>query len=131
VREVLERPQLRLVPHVGYVSLFPFIGRLIPPVSYTDNLILKMMLELLFGASVFSYSGARKYKAIASFFFVCVVGGFVGFVHLVSLISQVYCLTQGSWILEKQLDLISNQSILWTDYGLRSLAKTRCIICSC
>lgn len=61
VREVLERPQLRLVPHVGYVSLFPFIGRLIPP---------------------------------------------------------------GSWILEKQLDLISNQSFLWTDYGLRSLAKT-------
>ncbi|XP_059445134.1 mannosyl-oligosaccharide glucosidase GCS1 isoform X1 [Corylus avellana] len=61
VREVLERPQLRLVPHVGYVSLFPFIGRLIPP---------------------------------------------------------------GSWILEKQLNLISNQSILWTDYGLRSLAKT-------
>ncbi|EOX99909.1 Glucosidase 1 isoform 2 [Theobroma cacao] len=29
-----------------------------------------------------------------------------------------------SWILEKQLDLISNQSILWTNYGLRSLAKT-------
>ncbi|KAK4597669.1 hypothetical protein RGQ29_015261 [Quercus rubra] len=29
-----------------------------------------------------------------------------------------------SWILEKQLDLISNQSILWTDYGLRSLSKT-------
>ncbi|KAG6653947.1 mannosyl-oligosaccharide glucosidase GCS1 isoform X1 [Carya illinoinensis] len=61
VRAVLERPELRLVPHVGYVSLFPFMGKLIPP---------------------------------------------------------------GSWILEKQLDLISNQSILWTDYGLRSLAKT-------
>ncbi|KAG2706653.1 hypothetical protein I3760_05G113800 [Carya illinoinensis] len=61
VRAVLERPELRLVPHVGYVSLFPFMGKLIPP---------------------------------------------------------------GSWILEKQLDLISNQSILWTNYGLRSLAKT-------
>ncbi|XP_075658252.1 mannosyl-oligosaccharide glucosidase GCS1-like isoform X2 [Castanea sativa] len=61
VREVLERPELRLVPHVGYVSLFPFMGRIIPPES---------------------------------------------------------------WILEKQLDLISNQSILWTDYGLRSLSKT-------
>ncbi|KAF5746454.1 mannosyl-oligosaccharide glucosidase GCS1 [Tripterygium wilfordii] len=61
VREVLEMSELRLVPHVGYVSLFPFMGRIIP---------------------------------------------------------------SESWILEKQLDLISNRSILWTDYGLRSLAKT-------
>ncbi|RDX71339.1 Mannosyl-oligosaccharide glucosidase GCS1 [Mucuna pruriens] len=30
----------------------------------------------------------------------------------------------GSWILEKQLELISNHSLLWTNYGLRSLAKT-------
>ncbi|CAI0381113.1 unnamed protein product [Linum tenue] len=61
VREALERPNLRLVPHIGYVSLFPFMGKIIPP---------------------------------------------------------------DSWILEKQLDLISNGSILWTNYGLRSLAKT-------
>ncbi|KAL3835679.1 hypothetical protein ACJIZ3_010415 [Penstemon smallii] len=61
VREVLEKPVLRLVPHIGYVSLFPFMGRLIPP---------------------------------------------------------------GSWILEKQLDLISNSSTLWTNFGLRSLSKT-------
>ncbi|KAB2045785.1 hypothetical protein ES319_D01G185800v1 [Gossypium barbadense] len=61
VREVLERPELKLVPHVGYVSLFPFMTRIIP---------------------------------------------------------------SESWILEKQLDLISNRSILWTNYGLRSLAKT-------
>ncbi|KAL2343449.1 hypothetical protein Fmac_004734 [Flemingia macrophylla] len=61
VRGVLERPVLRLVPHIGYVSLFPFMGRIIP---------------------------------------------------------------SGSWILEKQLELISNRSFLWTDYGLRSLAKT-------
>lgn len=33
VREVLEKPVLQLVPHLGYVSLFPFILRLIPPVS--------------------------------------------------------------------------------------------------
>ncbi|KAJ7961629.1 mannosyl-oligosaccharide glucosidase GCS1-like [Quillaja saponaria] len=61
LRDVLERPELRLVPHIGYVSLFPFMTRIIHP---------------------------------------------------------------GSWILEKQLDIISNRSILWTDYGLRSLAKT-------
>jgi mannosyl-oligosaccharide glucosidase len=61
VREVLERPRLRLVPHVGYVSLFPFIWRLIPPVSCTDNLILKTLLDLLFGARVVSYwHGNRK-----------------------------------------------------------------------
>ncbi|KAK6160390.1 hypothetical protein DH2020_003771 [Rehmannia glutinosa] len=65
VREVLEKPVLRLVPHIGYVSLFPFMGRLIPPES---------------------------------------------------------------WILGKQLDLISNTSTLWTNYGLRSLAKTRNVV---
>jgi len=33
VRDVLERPVLRLVPHIGYVSLFPFMGMIIPSVS--------------------------------------------------------------------------------------------------
>ncbi|KAJ3678273.1 hypothetical protein LUZ60_002076 [Juncus effusus] len=61
VRETLAQPEMRLVPHIGFVSLFPFIMAIIPPES---------------------------------------------------------------WILEKQLDLISNRSILWTDYGLRSLSKT-------
>ncbi|XP_030497086.2 mannosyl-oligosaccharide glucosidase GCS1 [Cannabis sativa] len=61
VREVLENPKLRLVPHIGYVSLFPFMRKIIPPES---------------------------------------------------------------WILGKQLDLISNRSILWTDFGIRSLARS-------
>ncbi|CAN0896147.1 Mannosyl-oligosaccharide glucosidase GCS1 [Linum grandiflorum] len=64
VREVLETPELRLVPHVGFVSLFPFMGKIIPP---------------------------------------------------------------DSWILEKQLDMISNRSVLWSSYGLRSLARTSSI----
>lgn len=64
VRETLEKPQLSLVPHIGYVSLFPFMMGIIPPES---------------------------------------------------------------WILEKQLELISNRSTLWTDYGLRSLSKTSSI----
>ncbi|CAL5214028.1 unnamed protein product [Lathyrus oleraceus] len=61
VREVLESPVLRLVPHIGYVNFFPFMGKIIP---------------------------------------------------------------SGSWILEKQLELISSRSLLWSDYGLRSLATT-------
>nr|KYP52955.1 Mannosyl-oligosaccharide glucosidase [Cajanus cajan] len=32
VRDVLERPVLRMVPHIGYVSLFPFMGKIISPV---------------------------------------------------------------------------------------------------
>ncbi|KAJ4748521.1 Mannosyl-oligosaccharide glucosidase [Rhynchospora pubera] len=60
LRETLEQPRLRFVPHIGYVSLFPFMMGIIPPES---------------------------------------------------------------WVLGKQLDLISNRSILWTDYGLRSLSK--------
>ncbi|KAL1565274.1 ADP-ribosylation factor GTPase-activating protein gcs1 [Salvia divinorum] len=61
LREVLEKPVLRLVPHIGYVSLFPFMSRLIPA---------------------------------------------------------------DSWILEKQLHLISDTTTLWTKFGLRSLSKT-------
>ncbi|KAK8959519.1 Mannosyl-oligosaccharide glucosidase GCS1 [Platanthera guangdongensis] len=61
VRETLEKPHMQLVPHVGYISLFPFMMRIIPPES---------------------------------------------------------------WILEKQLELISNRSTLWTDFGIRSLSKT-------
>ena len=33
---------------------------------------------------------------------------------------------QESWILGRQLELISNRSTLWTNYGIRSLSKTRC-----
>ncbi|KAF3485754.1 hypothetical protein F2Q69_00054148 [Brassica cretica] len=61
VREAFGKPELRLVPHIGYVSFFPFMFRIIPPASS---------------------------------------------------------------ILEKQLDLISNKSIVWSDYGLLSLGKT-------
>ncbi|KAL0656410.1 hypothetical protein Bca4012_076994 [Brassica carinata] len=61
VRETFGKPELRLVPHIGYVSFFPFMFRIIPPASS---------------------------------------------------------------ILEKQLDLISNKSIVWSDYGLLSLGKT-------
>ncbi|CAN7077734.1 unnamed protein product [Brassica oleracea var. botrytis] len=61
VRETFGKPELRLVPHIGYVSFFPFMFRIIPPASS---------------------------------------------------------------ILEKQLDLISNRSIVWSDYGLLSLGKT-------
>ncbi|CAF2160669.1 unnamed protein product [Brassica napus] len=61
VRETFGKPELRLVPHIGYVSFFPFMFRIIPPTSS---------------------------------------------------------------ILEKHLDLISNRSIVWSDYGLLSLGKT-------
>lgn len=60
-RVVLRRPRLCLVPHFGYVSLFPFIMKVIP---------------------------------------------------------------SDSPILRKQLDLIYNGSLLWTSFGLRSLATT-------
>lgn len=43
VREALEKPELRLVPHVGYVSLFPFMEKIIPPVSCMENHIMEIM----------------------------------------------------------------------------------------
>lgn len=42
VREVLEKPETRFVPHIGYVSLFPFMEKIIPPVSRMDNQMLKI-----------------------------------------------------------------------------------------
>lgn len=44
VREVLEQPKLRFVPHVGYVSLFPFVGRIIPPVSCMISLQCNLLI---------------------------------------------------------------------------------------
>lgn len=38
LRETLEQPQLRLVPHIGYVSLFPFMMGIIPAVSQINSL---------------------------------------------------------------------------------------------
>ncbi|KAM0934900.1 putative mannosyl-oligosaccharide glucosidase [Dioscorea sansibarensis] len=61
MREASEKPQLTLVPHLGYVGLFPFMMGIIPPASS---------------------------------------------------------------ILRKQMDIISNRTTLWTDYGLRSLSRT-------
>ncbi|KAL9686728.1 hypothetical protein QQ045_031121 [Rhodiola kirilowii] len=61
VRDVIDQPKLGFVPHIGYVSLFPFMAKLIP---------------------------------------------------------------SDSTILERQLDMISNKSILWTKYGLRSLSRS-------
>lgn len=93
VREVLEKPMLRLVPHIGYVSLFPFMGRLIPAVSWLSR---------------------QLFVRLASYQ-----------IQLLFIWGRLMSSIQESWILEKQLDLISNTSILWTKFGLRSLAKTR------
>jgi mannosyl-oligosaccharide glucosidase len=43
LRETLQPPQLQLVPHVGYVSLFPFMMGAIPPVC---SLLLAVCLSL-------------------------------------------------------------------------------------
>jgi mannosyl-oligosaccharide glucosidase len=34
VRKTFGKPKLKLVPHLGYVSFFPFMSRIIPPVSF-------------------------------------------------------------------------------------------------
>lgn len=47
IREVLETPTLRMVPHIGYVSLFPLMGRIIPPVSFSN---MKLFTCLFSGA---------------------------------------------------------------------------------
>lgn len=39
VRKTFGKPKLTLVPQVGYVSFFPFMSRIIPPVSFFCVLI--------------------------------------------------------------------------------------------
>ena len=48
-RETLEKPELMLVPHIGYVSLFPFMEKIIPPVSCIGDLdrVMKIMFYSL------------------------------------------------------------------------------------
>ncbi|KAJ4833911.1 Zn finger-containing GTPase- Activating Protein for ARF [Turnera subulata] len=52
----------------------------------------------------------------------------LGLVHHIGYVSlfpfMLKILPSDSWILGKQLDFISNRSILWSDYGIRSLAET-------
>lgn len=55
----------------------------------------------------------------------CDLWNLYGPVTLWSKSSHIFVSIKASPILEKQLDLISNRSILWSDYGLVSLAKTR------
>ncbi|KAG0459824.1 hypothetical protein HPP92_022952 [Vanilla planifolia] len=47
VRETLQRPKLRLVPHIGYISLFPFLMNIIPPESW----VLGKQLEMIYNRS--------------------------------------------------------------------------------
>lgn len=121
VRDVLERPVSRLVPHIGYVSLFPFMGKIIPSVSFTFHGTLvteKNCFTSFFGSHVFaSLQLGVAMPLLCSFFFSLSVELIVVFL--------IYFLMQDSWILEKQLDLIANSTVFWTDYGLRSLSKTR------
>lgn len=43
---------LRLVPHVGYVSLFPFMGGLIPPVSLLFSLLCSSSIWIFITSSI-------------------------------------------------------------------------------
>lgn len=48
VRKTSGKPKLKLVPHVGYVSFFPFMSRIIPPVSFWPiNIPLFVIFETL------------------------------------------------------------------------------------
>lgn len=114
VRDVLERPVPRFVPHIGYVSLFPFMGKIIPSVSFAFHGMLiteKNCLASFFGTCLCFLAAWCSYASFLS-------------VEL-TVVFLVYFLVQDSWILGKQLDLISNSTVFWTDYGLRSLSKTR------
>ncbi|KAL8106451.1 hypothetical protein AgCh_030005 [Apium graveolens] len=41
IREVLEEPILRFVPHIGYVSLFPFIWKIVPATRQSGGVTLE------------------------------------------------------------------------------------------
>lgn len=48
LRKTFGKPKLQLVPHVGYVSFFPFMSRIIPHVSFWPKFIpLSMIFETL------------------------------------------------------------------------------------
>lgn len=73
VRDVIGRPVSRLVPHIGYVSLFPFMGKIIPSVSFTYHGTLvteKNCFTSFFGSLVFaSLQLGVAMPLLCSFFF--------------------------------------------------------------
>lgn len=65
VREVLEKPVLRLVPHIGYVSLFPFIWKIIPSKSW----ILEKQLDIIYNTStLWTEFGLRSLSKTSSMY---------------------------------------------------------------
>lgn len=114
-RVVLKPPELGWVPHYGYNSLFPFLMNLLPLVSRismdaTVDLSLREICQHYFPIDF-------KVQSFQWFFF------WVGddFLHL----WLIAMFVQNSSVLESQLELLKDESNLWTTYGLRSLATTR------
>ncbi|CAL9118938.1 unnamed protein product [Musa textilis] len=65
VRETLEEPQLKLVPHLGYVSLFPFMMGIIP----SESPILEKQLRLISNRStLWTDYGVRSLSKTSSLY---------------------------------------------------------------
>ncbi|KAJ8476372.1 hypothetical protein OPV22_020099 [Ensete ventricosum] len=65
VRETLEEPQLKLVPHLGYVSLFPFMMGIIP----SESPILEKQLRLISNRStLWTDYGVRSISKTSSLY---------------------------------------------------------------
>ncbi|XP_065043148.1 mannosyl-oligosaccharide glucosidase GCS1-like isoform X1 [Musa acuminata AAA Group] len=65
VRETLEEPQLKLVPHLGYVSLFPFMMGIIP----SESPILEKQLRLISNRStLWTDYGVRSLSKMSSLY---------------------------------------------------------------
>ncbi|XP_042432224.1 mannosyl-oligosaccharide glucosidase GCS1-like isoform X2 [Zingiber officinale] len=65
IRETLEKPQLKLVPHLGYVSLFPFMMGIIPP----ESPVLEKQLRLISNRStLWTEYGLRSLSRTSSLY---------------------------------------------------------------
>ncbi|KAJ0972621.1 hypothetical protein J5N97_020580 [Dioscorea zingiberensis] len=65
VREVLEKPQLTLVPHIGYVGLFPFMMGIIPPAS---SILGKQMDHISNRSTLWTDNGLRSLSRTSSLY---------------------------------------------------------------
>ncbi len=124
-RVVISPPELGWVPHYGYSSLFPMLMHLLPLVMNWPFFI-QVMIESIFLSFFLSFF----MKVLLCYCFLFTPGEKIGcpqlwFVCDVKRMDFVCLCWQDSPVFGSQLDLLRNETHLWTSFGLRSLSTSR------
>jgi len=124
-RVVISPPELGWVPHYGYCSLFPMLMHLLPLVMNWP-----FFIQVMIGSIFLSFFLSFFLKVLLCYCCLFTPGEEKGCPQLwfVSDVKRMDfgCLCwQDSPAFGTQLDLLRNETHLWTSFGLRSLSTSR------